>query len=256
VAPVAVLRAPAEATGEERVAGGEWIAARGTIDVSGQAGEGPASGPIWRKALHLIAGALPAVTVATAVPVSLFYAFSAAAGMKAGIIASLAWAYLMLGRQIIRSRRFSGVLLITAFTLTIRCVTWAVHQSAFTYFAVPVAETIGMSLLFVVTLMLGKPLLVCLARDFVPSVGDRLAHSDHKRLVRDLSCVWGAVYLGSATSSAVLLSTQNMHLFLLLHQASGSVWTGSGLIVTFAYARRHAQELMALATAGVRTATV
>ena len=208
---------------------------------------------VWRKMLHLLAGALPAMTIATIVPLSLFYGMSAVAGMKAGIVASLAWAYLMLGRQIIRSRRMSGLLTITAFTLTIRCVTWVLHQSAFTYFMVPVFETIGMSLLFVVTLALGRPLLVSLARDFVPSVGDRLTHSDHKRLVRDLSCLWGAVYLGSATSSAVLLSTQSMHLFLLLHQASGWVWTGSGLLVTFMYARRHAGELMAHATSGLVT---
>lgn len=210
--------------------------------------------PVWRKMLHLLLGALPAITVATLVPLSLFYGVSAVAGMKAGIVASLAWAYLMLGRQIIRSRRMSGVLTITAFTLTIRCITWVVHQSAFTYFMVPVFETIGMSLLFVVTLALGRPLLVSLARDFVPSVGDRLEHSDHKRLVRDLSCVWGAVYLGSASSSAVLLSTQSMHLFLLLHQASGWVWTGSGMFVTFLYARRHAGELMTHATSGLMAA--
>ena len=214
----------------------------------------PGTVSVRRKVMHIVSGALPAITVATVVPLSLFYGISAVAGMKAGIVASLAWAYLMLGRQIIRSRRMSGVLTITAFTLTVRCITWVVHQSAFTYFAVPVFETIGMSLLFVVTLALGRPLLVSLARDFVPSVGDRLGHSEHKRLVRDLSCLWGAVYLGSATSSAVLLSTQSMHLFLLLHQMSGWIWTGSGVVVTVLYARRHAQELMAAATSNLSVA--
>lgn len=209
---------------------------------------------MWRKVASLFVGALPMMTIATVIPLCLFYGVSAFAGMKGGIVASLAWAYLMLGREIIRSRRMSGVLTITAFTLTARCITWVIHQSAFTYFAVPVFETIGMSLLFVVTLALGRPLLVSLARDFVPSIGDRLTHSDHKKLVRDLSCLWGAVYLGSATSTAVLLSTQNIHLFLVLHQMSGWIWTGSGLMVTFFYARRHAQELMAIATSGMHAA--
>lgn len=221
----------------------------------GELGEAVVAQPaVWRKMLHLLAGALPAMTIATIMPLSLFYAMSAVAGLKAGIVASLAWAYLMLGHQIIRSRRMSGLLMITAFTLTVRCVTWVVHQSAFTFFAVPVFETIGMSLLFVVTLALGRPLLVSLARDFVPSVGDRLQHSDHKRLVRDLSCLWGAVYLGSAASTAVLLNTQSIHLFLLLHQASGWVWTGSGMVATFFYVRRHAGELMTHATSGLMAA--
>lgn len=251
---------------ETDVAGADLL--ESAADLPAAAGEGipgplgeredvnPVGSSTLRKVLHIAGGALPAITIATLIPLSLFYGVSALAGMKAGIVASLAWAYLMLGRQLIRSRRMSGVLTITAFTLTVRCITWVVHQSAFTYFVVPVFETIGMSLLFVVTLALGRPLLVSLARDFVPSVGDRLAHSDHKRLVRDLSCVWGAVYLGSATSSAVLLQTQSMHLFLLLHQMSGWIWTGSGLLVTFLYARRHAQELMAVATSGLNPVAV
>ena len=243
MAPADLLECPADLESQAVTGGDHELEATESVNLS-----------VRSKVLHIVSGALPAITVATVIPLALFYGVSAVAGMKAGIVASLAWAYLMLGRQIIRSRRMSGVLTITAFTLTVRCITWVVHQSAFTYFVVPVFETIGMSLLFVVTLAMGRPLLVSLARDFVPSLGDRLGHSDHKRLVRDLSCVWGAVYLGSATSSAVLLQTQSMHLFLVLHQMSGWVWTGSGIVVTFLYARRHAQELMAVATSNLRVA--
>jgi hypothetical protein len=204
---------------------------------------------ILLRVARLARGALPAITVATIVPLALFYGLSAADGMKAGIIGSLTWAYLVLAKQLIGSRRISGLLVITSFTLTIRLVTWLVHQSPFTFFAVPVAETVGMGALFIVTLILGRPLLVSLAHDFVPPIGERLAHVDYKRLVRHLSCVWGAVYLGSAATSAVLLTTQNIHWFLLLHQMSGWIWTGSGLVVSFAYGRRHGGELLALATA-------
>ena len=206
----------------------------------------------FSKVLRLVEGALPAMLVATIIPLSLFYTVSAAAGMKAGIVASLAWAYLMLGRQILTTRRMSGLLIITAFTLTVRCVTWVVHQSTFTYFAVPVVETIGMGALFVVTLAMGRPLLVNLARDFVPTLGDHLNHEEHQRLVRHLSCAWGLVYLGSACTSGILLTTQNIHWFLLLHQMSGWMWTGTGLVFSFLYGRRHAKELFHVATTGLR----
>lgn len=206
------------------------------------------------KVLRLIVGALPALLVATIIPLLIFYSVSAAAGMKAGIVASLAWAYLMLGRQIITTKRMSGLLIITSFTLTVRCITWVIHQSTFTYFAVPVVETIGMGALFVVTLAMGRPLLVNLARDFVPSLGDHLSDDKHQRLVRNLSCVWGFVYLGSACTSAFLLVTQNIHWFLLLHQMSGWMWTGTGLTFSFLYGRRHAKELFAVATGGFRPA--
>jgi uncharacterized membrane protein len=171
--------------------------------------------------------------------------------VRAGIIASLAWAWAMLLHQFTTSRKVSGLLIITAATLTIRCVTWVVHQSTFTYFAVPVAETVAMSLLFIGTLAIGKPLLVSLARDFVPSLGDHLGTQRYRKVVRNLSMVWGGVYLGSAASSGLLLSTQSLHWFLLLHQLSGWFWTGSGLAISILYGRRNCKDLIAIAHAGL-----
>lgn len=198
----------------------------------------------------MVRGALPALLKATVVPLVIFYGLSAVAGLEAGIIASLTWAYLVLIRQAVKSGRVSGLLTITAFTLTVRCITWAVHQTAFTYFSVPVAETVGIGALFVLTLALGRPLLVSLARDFVPAIGDRLTQATYRPMVRHLSWLWGLVYLGSAASSATLLTTQNIHWFLLLHQASGWIWTAVGLGISFAYGRRHGKELLELALHG------
>jgi hypothetical protein len=170
--------------------------------------------------------------------------------MKPGIAVSLAWAYLMLARQLHVTRRASGLLMITALTLTVRGTTWAFHQTPFTYFSVPVAETTGIAILFVATLALRRPLLISLARDFAPALGDRMAHSTHRRLVRHLSCVWALIYLGSAATSATLLLTQNIHWFLLFHQASSWSWVALGLTVTVVYGRRHGRELFLLATSG------
>lgn len=199
------------------------------------------------RILRLVAGALPAVTVATIVPLALFYGLSAVLGLRAGIIGSLTWAWVVLIRQIVSRGRISGLLTLTAATLSIRCVTWAVHQTTFTFFAVPVAETVVVATLFVATMIVGRPLLVNLARDFVPSLGDHLASEKYRPLVRRMSLVWGAVYLGSAATSALLLSTQNLHWFLLMHQFSGWIWTGSGLALSFFYGRHHARELITLA---------
>jgi hypothetical protein len=205
-----------------------------------------------RQTARILRGAAPAVTVATVVPLIIFYSVSAADGMRSGIIASLSWAYLMLGVQFLVRRRISGLLVLTAVTLTIRCVTWAIDQSTFTYFAVPVAETVLTSALFVGTLLIGRPLLVSLARDFVPSLGDHVGGDSHRRLVRDLSCVWGIVYLGSALTSGTILLTQNLHWFLLLHQAAGWLWTGSGILISVIYGHRHGKELVGLALGGLR----
>lgn len=206
----------------------------------------------FRRYARLVWGAVPAITLATIIPLALFYGVSAWAGsLRAGIIASLTWAWLVLIRQLVAKGRISGLLTLTAITLSIRCVTWALHQSTFTYFAVPVVETVVIGTLFVVTMALGRPLLVNLARDFVPSLADHLALDRYRPLVRRVSLIWGAVYLGSATTSGILLSTQSMHWFLLMHQFSGWCWTGTGIALSFLYGRTHAKELFALAHASV-----
>jgi hypothetical protein len=204
-----------------------------------------------RKWGKLVWGAVPAVTVATIIPLVLFYGVSAVAGIRAGIIASLTWAWVVLIRQLVAKGRISGLLTLTATTLSIRCVTWVVHQSTFTYFAVPVAETVVVGALFVATMAVGRPLLVNLARDFVPSLGDHLALDRYRPLVRRMSLLWGLVYLGSATTSGFLLATQSMHWFLLMHQFSGWLWTGTGIALSVAYGRRHAKELLAIAHGAV-----
>lgn len=207
---------------------------------------------LLRRYARLLWGAVPALTIATIIPLVLFYGVSAITGnLKPGIIASLTWAWVMLIRQIMTRGRISGLLTLTAITLTIRCVTWALHQSTFTYFAVPVVETVVVGTLFVSTMALGRPLLVNLAHDFVPSLAEHLALDKYRPLVRRMSLLWGAVYLGSAATSAILLTTQSMHWFLLMHQFSGWCWTGSGIALSMLYGRHHAKELFALVHAGV-----
>lgn len=224
----------------------------GPMTDSQTADRDPAGPSLLRRYAKLLWGAVPAITVATIIPLALFYGVSALTGsLKPGIIASLTWAWVMLIRQIMTKGRISGLLTLTAITLTIRCVTWALHQSTFTYFAVPVAETVVVGTLFVATMALGRPLLVNLAHDFVPSLAEHLAMDKYQPLVRRMSLLWGAVYLGSAATSAILLSTQSMHWFLLMHQFSGWMWTGSGIGLSMLYGRHHAKELFALVHAGV-----
>jgi hypothetical protein len=222
-------------------------------DTEGSVMDQPAASPLRRWG-RLVWGAVPAITVATIIPMALFYGVTAVATIRWGIIASLTWAWLVLARQIIAKGRISGLLTLTAITLTIRCVTYAVHQSTFTYFAVPVAETVVVGTLFVATMAIGRPLLVNLAHDFVPSLGEHLGRDKYRPLVRRMSLLWGLVYLGSAATSATLLSTQSMHWFLLMHQFSGWTWTGIGIGLSVLYGRHHARELLALAHAGVSSA--
>ena len=192
----------------------------------------------WR----LLRAALPAVAVATLIPLALFYVVLAAGSMTWAIVVSVVYAYGLAGIQLTRSRRVSGMLLITVFMVTLRAVGAAASGEVLVYFALPVAETAGFALLFVATLWTSEPLIVRLARDLVPHVADDLAGQRH--LIRGLSLIWMVTYLASGATTLALLTTVSLPVYMGAHQIAGWCWVGGGIAGSVAVCRRHGGGLL------------
>lgn len=192
----------------------------------------------WR----LARAALPAVAIATLIPLGLFYVVLAAGSMVWAIVVSVVYAYGLAGIQFSRSRRVSGMLLMTVFMVTLRAVAAAASGQLLVYFAVPVAETAGFGLLFVATMWTSEPLIVRLARDLVPHVADDLA--GRRTLIRGLSFIWMATYLASGATTAALLTTVSLPVYMGAHQIAGWCWVGGGIALSIALCRRHGGGLL------------
>lgn len=199
---------------------------------------------MWRTGLSLARGALPAVLVATFIPLSLFYAALTAGSIGVAIVVSVGYAYLVAGYQFARYRRVSGMLLITAFMATVRALAALASGHPLIYFAVPIVETAGFGLMFVATMFSGEPLIVRLARDLVPHAAPEL--SERRSLVRTLSFVWTVTYLGSGATTLGLLLSTPLPVYLGVHTLTGWLWTGSGIVLTLAICRRRAAGLLLL----------
>ena len=181
----------------------------------------------WRWAgVRLFRAALPAVAVATLIPLALFYVVLAAGSMFWAIAVSVVYAYGFAGFQYSRSRRVSGMLMMTVLMVTLRAVAAAASGQALVYFAIPVAETVVFALLFVATMSTSEPLIVRLARDLVPHVADDLA--GRRSLVRGLSFIWMATYLASGATTLALLTTVSLPVYMGAHQIAGWCWVGGG----------------------------
>lgn len=194
-----------------------------------------------RSALHLARAAGPALAVASLIPLGLFYVGLAFGSVIAAIVISSVYTYSVAAYQYFRWRRVSGVLLMTVFMVTLRAVTLAASGQPFLYFAVPVAETAGFALLFLATMLTREPLIVRLARDFVPSVADDFA--SRRQLIRWLSAVWTLTYLASAATTLSLLLTQSTAVYVGAHQLAGWAWTLSGIAVSVLVCRWRAHGL-------------
>ncbi len=202
-------------------------------------------GVMWRSVFLLARGAMPAVLVATLIPLVLFYVALSAGSVLWAIGVSVAYAYSVAAYQHFRRRRVSGMLLMTVFMATVRAVTAIVSGHPLVYFAIPVVETAGFGLMFLATMFSSEPLVVRLARDLVPGAAEGLAA--RRSLIRSLSLVWTVTYLGSGATTLVLLTTTPMRVFLGAHTLTGWFWTGSGAAVSFLICRTRARGLIAAA---------
>lgn len=196
---------------------------------------------VVRSVLHLARAAGPAVIVASLIPLGLFYVGLAFGSVVAAIVISSVYTYSVATYQYVRWRRVSGVLLMTVFMVTLRAGTAAASGQPFLYFVVPVAETGGFALLFLATMLTREPLIVRLARDFVPAVAKDFA--SRRQLIRWLSAVWTFTYLASAATTLVLLLTQSTAVYMGAHQLSGYAWLASGIAVSILVCRWRAPGL-------------
>jgi MFS family permease len=191
---------------------------------------------VYRAIVSLVRGALPAVAVATLIPLALFYVAMVAGGVSWAIGLSLVYAYAVAVYQYRRRGRVSGMLLVTAFMATLKAVAAIASGQVVMYFAVPVVETAGFGLMFAATMFSSEPLVVRLARDLVPHAADSIA--TRRALIKTLSIVWTVTYLGSCATSLILLTTVPLPVFLGAHTLAGWMWTGSGMALTVSLCKR------------------
>lgn len=192
--------------------------------------------------ISLVAGAFPALAVATLIPLGLFYLCLFLGSVDIAIAVSVAYAYGVGLWQYRRRRRVSGMLMITIFMVTVRAAAAAASGSSFLYFVIPVAETAGFGLLFVASLASRECLIVRLARDVVPHVAEEFA--ERVRLCRFLSLVWALTYIGSGATTLVLLMTQPLPIYLGAHQLTGWAWTCLGIVTSVGVCRWRARGLL------------
>jgi hypothetical protein len=185
---------------------------------------------MWRTLLGLVRGALPAVLVATLIPLTLFYTALAAGSWMWAMSVSVAYAYCIAIYQFCRRRRVSGMLLVTVFMATVRALGAAVSGHPLVYFAIPIAETAGFGLMFLATMFSGEPLVVRLARDLVPHAADGIAA--RRSLIRALSVIWTVTYLGSGATTLALLATLPLPVYLGAHTITGWLWTAGGAVTS------------------------
>jgi len=188
--------------------------------------------------------ALREVLVATVIPLLVFALSQARYGTTIAIAATATWTLGVTIIQALCRGRVSGLIILSLIMLSIKATSGLATGSSFLFFAVPCLGTAATGAMFAWSGRWKRPLLVRLARDVVPFLGDHLSSGASRPFVIRLGWTWGFAYLANAVASFLLLVFMPLHVFMVLHVLAGWSCTGLAAVVTLFLARRHGPHLL------------
>ncbi|GGV27731.1 hypothetical protein GCM10010182_58240 [Actinomadura cremea] len=178
----------------------------------------------------LLVHALPRFFEGVIAPVLVFYAALTLLGLNGALVAAVAWVYGGIAYRYLRGHPVPGMLMLAAVGVTVRAGLSAATGSAVVYFLQPTLGTLLVSMSFLASVPLGKPLAMKLARDMAPIPDAFLKHGRVHRFFLRISLLWSMVLFTNVLVSVWMLFNQSIGTYLWLRTsivaALGAVGVG------------------------------
>jgi hypothetical protein len=139
----------------------------------------------------VIGNALLLMTESVLVPTAILYAAIRTVGTMPGLVGVIAWCLLTMGVRYLFGKRVPSTLLLVIGMLVLRTTIALAATSVWLYLLQPVAASILMSLVFIGSALLGRPLTQRLAQDFVHLPERLLADARCRRMFVEVALLWG-----------------------------------------------------------------
>jgi intracellular septation protein A len=187
--------------------------------------------------------ALPNVVISTLVPTALFYVGWYAQGRSAAFALALGWALTVLAWRAVRRQRVPALLGLTTVMLVLRTALALASGSTRVYFMQPIATTVIIGGLFLLSVAAGRPLISRLAGDFCPLPREVLERADLHHHFRNLSLLWAGVYFLNATVTLLLLLNLPVTTFVATKTLASLAITWAGITLTVVSSYRVARRI-------------
>jgi uncharacterized membrane protein len=216
-----------------------------TATIAAVADGGPVSPP--GDAIHLpgfralARHALPGIVEGALVPALLLFVGLKTMGIWGGLSLGLAWSYAGIVRRWTNGRRVTGLLLLAAFTLTLRTVISGISGNLGLYLVQPALGEIALGLAFAASLAARTPLVGRLAGDFVP-LGDLEDRPAVAAVFRQLTAVWAVVFVLNGLLGLWLLLTRSADTYILVRPTSSLAVRGVGVALSILWFRMGLQR--------------
>ncbi|WP_242614413.1 DUF3159 domain-containing protein [Actinomadura roseirufa] len=169
----------------------------------------------------LLLHAAPRFVEGVIAPIAVFYLALLALGLNGALIAAVAWVYGGIAYRYWRGHPVSGMLMLAAVGVTVRAGLAAATHSAVVYFLQPTLGTLAVSLSFLASVPLGRPLAKKLARDMAPMPEAFLRHARVHQFFLRISLLWSLVLFANVIISLWMLFNESLGMYL---------WVRTGLV--------------------------
>ena len=118
--------------------------------------------------------------------------------------------------------------------------------STFTYFLQPIATTVVLAMVFLGSVVIGRPVIARLAHDFCPISPEVARRPRVMRLFAGLTILWACVHVLSALTTFGMLVSLPVPLFVAVKTMSSFGLTAAAIVITVVWALRtaHQEELV------------
>lgn len=184
----------------------------------------------------------PHLIEASLIPTALFYCCLVLAGLGAAFAAALVWLYAAVLSRVVRRRPVPPLLVLGAIGITVRTTVAVASGSTFYYFAQPVLGSAVMGCVFMISVVVGRPMVERLALEFWPLTPEMLERPAVIRLLRGLTFLWAAVNLAIGATTLTLLVYLPLAAYVAVKQIASLVITGAGIALTIDLSIRTARR--------------
>ena len=198
---------------------------------------------LWSMAKH----ALPNILEGTVWPFVIFYAFLYTTNVWGALLAALAYSYIGVTRRLINGQRVSGLLALTTITLTVRTILGLASGSVVVYFLQPSLAKAALAIALLLSLTRAEPLLVKLARDFVPLSDEMMARPCVRRFFVHATVLWVVLLVAHSGLATYVLLNESVGYYVAFKSVLNLVVKGGGIGLSFAWfvyiARRNGMKV-------------
>jgi hypothetical protein len=202
----------------------------------------------------LLRQAVPKLLEGVVAPLAVFYTALAVLGLDGALVAAVTWVYAGVLWRVVRRRPVPGTMMLAAIAITARAALGWWTGSAVIYFLQPELGTICISMAFLASVRLNRPLVQKLTLDYIHLPSTVLRHVRVRRFFARITLLWAFVLLANSTVSIWLLLHQSIGTYLLVRTSVVAAISGVAVGISIYAFRRVLRRLHADAPVPALTA--